>query len=95
VEGRCARQSRAFCFPLFATFCNYFLFRKFKRWDDALDYVVYVLGCKLQTRDRVIAKGIEQEMDVVLFKVRALYDELCVVPGICFDLELKLGDWVI
>ncbi len=56
---------------------------------------MYVLGCKLQTRDRVIAKGIEQEMDVVLFKVRALYDELCVVPGICFDLELKLGDWVI
>ena len=56
---------------------------------------MYVLGCELQARDGVIAKGIKQEVDIVLFKVRTLYNELCVVLGICFNLELKFGDWVV
>ena len=60
-----------------------------------MDNVVYVLGCELQARDGVIAKGIKQEVDIVLFKVRTLYNELCVVLGICFNLELKFGDWVV
>ena len=60
-----------------------------------MDYVMYVLRRKLQTRDGVIAKGVEQEMDVVLFKVHSLYNEFCIVPGFCFNLELELRDWVV
>ncbi len=56
---------------------------------------MYVLRRKLQTRDGVIAKGVEQEMDVVLFKVHSLYNEFCIVPGFCFNLELELRDWVV
>ena len=95
MEGRCARRCRAFCFPLFATFYNYFLFRKLKGRYDASDYVKDVLWSKLQLKDGVIAEGVEQEVDIVVVKVRALHDVLCVVPGFCFDLELELGDWIV
>src|SRR6266702_6019351 len=86
VEGRCARCCRAFCFPLFATFCNYFLFRKFERRDDTSDYFKDVLWSKLQLKDGMIAKGVEQEMDVIVIEVRMLHNVLCMVPGFCFNL---------
>ncbi len=95
MEGRCARRCRAFCFPLFATFFHYFPFRKFEGWDNASDYLKNVLWSKLQLKDGVIAKGVKQEMDVIVIKVRALHDVLRVVPGFCFNLELKLRNWIV
>src|SRR6266702_3565530 len=73
--------------------CLYFAFRKFEAWDDASDYVKNVLWSELQFKDGLIAEGIKQEMDVIVIKVRALHDVLCVVPGFCFNLELKLRNW--